>query len=130
MDPIVLPGGDPRLESEIEVTRNGALHFRAPADGARVAVYGPYVTLPAGEYRIELSLAVEERTSGDMIVELCRQKARVRMYARRCFPWELDRGLIRISYPFGQSVEDLEIRLIVPAGFAGSITQLAISRKN
>lgn len=130
MDPIVISGGDPRLESEIEVTRDGLLHFRAPAEGARVAVYGPYVTLPAGEYRIELSFAVAERTPGDVIVELCRQKARTRLYARRCFPWELDRELIRIAYPFGQPVEDLEVRLIVPAGCAGSITQLTISRKN
>lgn len=130
MDPMVFAGGDPRLESEIEVLRDGALHFRAPAEGARVAVYGPYVTMPAGEYRIELSLAVKERTAGDMIVELCRQKARVKMYVRRCFPWELDRGLIRIAYPFAQTVEDLEVRLIVPAGCAGSITRLAISPKD
>jgi hypothetical protein len=129
MDPLVFPGSDPRLESEIEVARDDALHFRAPADGARVAVYGPYASLPAGEYRIELSLAVSEATPGDVVIELSRQKARAKMYARRCFSWELDRGLIQISYPFNQPVEDLEVRLIVPAGCTGSIAQLRISKR-
>lgn len=128
MDVVVFSGADRRLESEIEVGRDDALHFRAPADGAKVAVYGPYVALPPGEFRIELTFAIEQRAPGDVIIELCLQKARVKLYVRRCFPWELDNGLVRISYPFSQGVEDFEVRLIVPADFAGSIKQLSISK--
>ena len=64
MDAIVISGADPRLESEIETGRDDALHFRSAADGEHYAVYGPYLALPAGRYRIELGLTVDARATG------------------------------------------------------------------
>ena len=132
MDAIVLSGADPRLESEIETGRDSALHFRSAADVDRgvdqYAVYGPYLALPAGRYRIELELTVDARATGKVGVELCHSGARVRLYDRTCFEWELARGVVRVSYPFEQPVENLEVRLRVPGGFAGSIRQLSFQR--
>jgi hypothetical protein len=128
MDAIVISGADPRLESEIETGRDDALHFRSAADGEHYAVYGPYLALPAGRYRIELGLTVDARATGRVAIELCHSGARVRLYDRPCFEWELARGFIRISYPFEQAVENLEVRLRVPNGFAGSVRQLSIQR--
>ena len=128
MDAIVISGADPRLESEIETGRDDALHFRSAADGEHYAVYGPYLALPAGRYRIELGLTVDARATGKVAIELCHSGARVRLYDRPCFEWELARGFIRISYPFEQAVENLEVRLRVPNGFAGSVRQLSIQR--
>ena len=128
MDAIVISGADPRLESEIETGRDDALHFRSAADGEHYAVYGPYLALPAGRYRIELGLTVDARATGRVAIELCHSGARVRLYDRPCFEWELARGLIRVSYPFEQPVENLEVRLRVPGGFAGSIRQLSFER--
>ena len=128
MDAIVISGADPRLESEIETGRDDALHFRSAADGEHYAFYGPYLALPAGRYRIELGLTVDARATGRVAIELCHSGARVRLYDRPCFEWELARGFIRISYPFEQAVENLEVRLRVPNGFAGSVRQLSIQR--
>lgn len=125
MSAIAISGSDPRLESEIEIGREEALHFRAPADRERYALYGPYLSLPAGRYRIELIFTVEVRTAGKVAIELCHSGARMRLYQRHCFEWELTSGLIRVSYPFEQAIENLEVRLLVPAGFAGSIRNLS-----
>jgi len=128
MDAIVLLGADPRLESEIETGRDSALHFRSASDVDQYAVYGPYLALPTGRYRIELELTVDARATGRVGIELCHSGARVRLYDRPCFEWELARGVIRVSYPFEQPVENLEVRLRVPGGFAGAIRQLSFRR--
>jgi len=128
MDTIVLSGADPRLQSEIEIRRDKVLHFKSAADVDQYAVYGPYLALPTGRYRIELELTVEARAPGRVGIELCHSGARVRLYDRPCFEWELERGVIRVSYPFEQPVENLEVRLRVPGNFAGSIRQLSFQR--
>jgi hypothetical protein len=128
MNAIVISGSDPRLQSEIETGREEALHFVTPADGEHYALYGPYVSLPAGRYRIELTATIEARTTGKVAIELCHSGARVCLYRRHCFEWELTSGLIRVSYPFEQVVENLEVRLRVPAGFAGSVKSLSFQR--
>jgi hypothetical protein len=128
MDAIVLTGADTRLESEIETGRDKELHFKSASDVDQYAVYGPYITLPTGRYRIELELAVAGRATGRVGIELCHSGARIRLYDRPCFEWELARGVIRVSYPFEQPVENLEVRLRVPGGFAGSIRQLSFQR--
>ena len=120
-------GSDPKLELEVEIGRSDALHFKAPANGRRIALYGPYITLPPGHFQFELAFAIDERTSGEVTIELCHKQAKTKLYSRNCFAWELDAGLIRISYPFTEGVEGLEVRLIVPAGFAASIKQLSFS---
>jgi hypothetical protein len=123
---ITILGSDSRLESEIESGRDEALHFKAPAAESRLALYGPYAALPPGHFRIELLFGISERGSGDISIELIHRKAALRLYTRTVFAWEVDRGLIRMSYPFEKAVEDLEIRLRVPPNCAGSIKQLSI----
>jgi hypothetical protein len=127
-DPIVLAGSDPRLESEVETGRDDCLHFRAPPDGGRVALYGPYIDLPPGTFRIELGFKVSERTPGPVTIELRHRGASAMLYTRTCFEWELGPGLIRISHPFEHGVEGLEVRLVVPPGFAGAIRQLSVAQ--
>lgn len=125
-DPIVLAGADPRLESEIQVVRDDLLHFRAPPDGGRVALYGRYLDLSPGTFRIELSFSVSERTPDPVTIELCHSRASAVLYARTCFEWALVPGLIRISQVFARGVKGLEVRLIVPPGFAGATRQLSV----
>lgn len=127
-DLTVYSGADPRLESEILTHRDNVLHFLAPADGARVALYGPYIDLPPGLFRIELDFTVKERAPGQVTLELCRSGASVKIYTRTCFDWELEAGRIRLCIPFDDGVEGLEIRLIVPANFSGAIRQLSFAR--
>jgi hypothetical protein len=124
---IVITGADPRLNSEFEVGRSETLLFRAPFDSQCVALFGPHIDLPAGHYRFELDFEVQERTPGRVVVELCNKFARKKFYVRPCLAWELDEGRIRISFGFGDAVTGLELRLIVPPGFAGAVKSLRIS---
>jgi hypothetical protein len=125
-EPIRISGSDRRLESEIESGRDEVLHFKAPETESRLALYGPYAVLPAGHYRLELQFSISQRASGDISIELCHRKTALVLYTRTVFPWEVERGLIRISFPFKQSVQDLEVRLRVPPNCEGSIKQLSI----
>src|SRR5258708_3946264 len=97
---ITILGSDACLESEIELKRDDALHFRASADGSRRALYGPYIGLPAGHFEIQLTFIVKERTPGQVNIELCHKQGRLQLYLRYCFEWELEAGLVKISYPF------------------------------
>ena len=134
-----IAGSEGRLESEIEtgrdevgyseVGRTGALHFRAPPGSRRVAVYGPYLDLPAGHYRFELKFHIQQRSDGAFTIELCDMSARHKHYVRPCFDWELDAGCIRLSFSFEQGVEGLEVRLVVPGDCAGSIERLEVSHR-
>ncbi len=125
-EPILISGSDRRLESEIESGRDEALHFRAPETESKLAVYGPYASLPAGHYRLKLLFALKEQTSTGLSIDLCHRKAALVLYNRMVFPWEVEQGLIRISYPFKEPVQDLEVRLRVPPNCEGSIKQLSI----
>jgi hypothetical protein len=127
-EPMLIAGSDGRLESEIGAGRDEVLHFKAPETESRLAVYGPYASLPAGRYRLELQFSLSERASGEISVELCHRKAALTIYRRPVFAWEVERGFIRISYPFEQPVQDLELRLRVPPHCEGSIRQLSIGR--
>ena len=129
-DLIVLAGSDPRLESEAESGRDHFLHFSAPPDGGRVALYGPYLDLPPGNFRVELAFSVTKRTPGPVKIELCHRGASVILYRRTCFDWELGPGLIQIAQSFERGVEGLEVRLMVPPGFAGAIHQLSVVQLN
>lgn len=126
-EPIILSGSDRRLESEIEFGRDEALHFQAPEAESKLALYGPYASLPAGHYRLELRFSISERASGNISVELYRPQTV--LYSRIVFPWEVERGFISISYPFEHAIQNLEIRLRVPPRCEGSIKQLSIQQQ-
>lgn len=125
---LVFDGSSQRLESEILVKRNSALHFKAPPGGTRFALYGPYVALQPGRYRFELQASVEEAGDRDVHIQLCVNKANLILYSRRCFRWEISARRIRVSFPFETPVEDLEVRLRVPGGSSGTIDCLLISQ--
>jgi hypothetical protein len=125
-----IAGSDPRLQSEIEVERGARLRFRAPPEGSRVAVYGPYVDLPRGHYRFDMAFTIEQRTEGPVSIELCDRSAKRKFYVRRCLACELDVGHIRVSCLFDHAIERLEMRLIVPAAFSGWIERLTISERD
>lgn len=46
---------------------------------------------------------------------------------RRCFEWELRRGLIQISYALLDPTEAFELRMYAGAGFEMSVNRLVIS---
>jgi hypothetical protein len=123
--PVVVTGSDPRLQSEYGARRADALVVSGVAgDGHRV-LYGPHVPVPPGVARFELTFEMQNRGRGLISVDLA--NAGEGFYLRRCFEWELQRGLIRISYPFVQSMPTVELRLYAGPGFEASFRSLAIT---
>jgi hypothetical protein len=125
-----IPGADPRLRSKYGMRRGDTLHIAGLPEGQSHVLYGPYVPLAPGLYKFELRLRVEERGAGRVFVEICHREGDVELYCRACFEWEISAGLIQVSYPLKQAVEDIEVRLSAGHGFQATIEQLAIVRQS
>ena len=124
--PIVISGSDCRLQSRCGTREGGYLHIHdVPGAGCRI-LYGPHLTLPAGHYRFQLKFILHSRGDGLVTVDLSRSGGRREFYLRRCFEWELNRGIIRISYQFQCITEAFEFRLYAGRGFEISVDQLSI----
>jgi hypothetical protein len=123
---MTIPGHDSRLQSQYGVRRQYGLYISGiPGPGYRV-LYGPHLSLPPGLFRFELSFEVETRGMGMLTVDLTQAGGHRDFYMRRCFEWELHRGLIRISYPFRQATNGFELRLYASDGFAMLVKQLDV----
>jgi ubiquinone/menaquinone biosynthesis C-methylase UbiE len=127
-DPIVISASDPRLMSQIGTKEGAFLNVEAPG-GRRhrhFAVFGPYLNLPKGNYRAEFKLAAKEPWLEGTTFDVCCSRGKVELYSRRCTADEMATGYIRGEFSLTQGVEDLEVRLLVPGGFAGSIEHLSL----
>lgn len=126
--PLIILGPDPRLQSEYGTRDKGVLQISGVPDEGRRILYGPHISLPPGLFRFELSFDLEARGTGLVTVDLTRAGGHRDFYLRRCFEWELQRGLIRISHALPQPTERFELRLYAGAGFTMSVKQLTVVR--
>jgi len=126
---ISLCGSDPRLQSPYGERKGDFLSIAdVPAAGHRI-LYGPHVSLPAGHYRFELRFKLQCRGEGLVTVDLSRSGGHREFYLRRCFEWELKRGLIRISHALGAFTDAFELRLYAGKGFKACIERLQITTR-
>lgn len=125
---LILLGSDPRLQSEYGTREKDVLRIAGVPDEGRRILYGPHVSLPSGLFRFELSFDLEARGTGMVTVDLTRAGGHRDFYLRRCFEWELQRGLIRISHALPQSTDRFELRLYAGTGFVIAVKQLAVFR--
>lgn len=125
---LVIPGSDSRLQSEYG-TRDGdlLLILGIPDQGRRI-LFGPHISLPPGLFRFELSFDLRARGTGMVTVDLTRAGGHRDFYLRRCFEWELQRGLIRISHALPQPTDRFELRLYAGMGFEMAVKHLAVFR--
>jgi hypothetical protein len=125
---LTIDGKDETLRSELCSARTDSLHFRAPADRRRYALYGPYLPLPAGCYKFDLFARIGQKYGESVRVDLCHKKGGLILYSRPCFSWELGAERIHISYSLLTDIDDFEFRLSVSMGVSGSIYRLVIRR--
>ena len=123
-----IPGTDPRLQSEYGTRDENLLRISGIPDQGRRVLYGPHISLPPGLFRVELSFDLEVRGTGMVTVDLTRAGGHRDFYLRRCFEWELQRGLIRISHALPQPTDRFELRLYAGTGFVMAVKQLAVFR--
>ncbi len=126
--PLIILGSDPRLQSEYGTRDKGVLRISGVPDEGRRILYGPHISLPPGLFRFELSFDLEARGTGLVTVDLTRAGGHRDFYLRRCFEWELQRGLIRISHALPWPTERFELRLYAGTGFVIVVTQLVVFR--
>lgn len=126
--PLVILGSDPRLQSEYGARDKGLLCISGIPDHGRRILYGPHISLPPGLFRFELTFVMEARGTGMVTVDLTRTGGHRDFYLRRCFEWELQRGLIRISHALPQPTDRFELRLYAGMGFVMAVKQLAVFR--
>lgn len=128
LDSIVVLGSDIRLQSQYGTRSGHGLRIsEIPGPGYRI-LYGPHLSLSAGHYRFELMFDMEARGEGNVTVDLSHSGGHRDFYMRRCFEWELKRGVIRISYHLRQAIDAFELRLYAGTGFELLVKQLAIGR--
>lgn len=125
---LIIPGSDPRLQSEYGTRDGDLLRISGMPDQGHRILHGPYIILPSGRFRFELSFDLEARGEGMVTVDLTRAGGHREFYLRRCFEWELQRGLIRISHHLPQPIDRFELRLYAGAGFVIVVRQLAVFR--
>ncbi|WP_296340624.1 hypothetical protein [Reyranella sp.] len=126
--PLVIAGSDPRLQSEYGTRDKNLLRISGIPDHGRRILFGPHISLPPGLFRFELSFDLEARGSGMVTVDLTRAGGHRDFYLRRCFEWELQRGLIRISHHLLQATDRFELRLYAGVGLGMAVKQLTVFR--
>lgn len=125
---MIIPGSDPRLQSEYGTRDGDLLRISGIPDQGRRVLFGPHISLPPGLFRFELSFDLEARGMGMVTVDLTRAGGHRDFYLRRCFEWELQRGLIRISHALPQPTDRFELRLYACTGFVMAVKHLAVFR--
>lgn len=125
---LIIPGSDPRLQSEYGTRDGEMLRISGMPDQGRRVLYGPHISLPPGLFRFELFFDMEARGTGMVTVDLTRAGGHRDFYLRRCFEWELQRGLIRISHALPQPIDRFELRLYAGTGFVMAVKQLTVFR--
>lgn len=125
---LIISGSDPRLQSEYGTRDKDLLRISGIPEQGRRILFGPHISLPSGLFRFELSFDLEARGTGMVTVDLTRAGGHRDFYLRRCFEWELERGLIRISHALPQPTDRFELRLYAGAGFVMAVKQLTVFR--
>lgn len=125
---LIIPGSDPRLQSEYGARDGELLRISGMPDQGRRVLFGPHISLPTGLFRFELCFDLEARGTGMVTVDLTRAGGHRDFYLRRCFEWELQRGLIRISHALPQLTDRFELRLYAGTGFVMAVKHLAVFR--
>ena len=125
---LAIPGSDSRLQSEYGARDGSLLRISGMPDQGRRILYGPHISLPPGLFRFELSFELEARGTGMVTVDLTRAGGHRDFYLRRCFEWELQRGLIRISHALPPPIDRFELRLYAGTGLVMAVKQLEVFR--
>jgi len=96
--------------------------------GAGVGLYGPYIDLPQGRYRASVEMDPDCETHGTVLVEVCTNFARHRIWSATFDLAALPkrRRQIRFTFSVDAAAVQCEVRLHCPAGTSAVITGLEI----
>ncbi len=126
--PTVIPAKDPRLVSMIGVKTGEVMTVNAPGPASEnsYAMFGPYIGLPKGSFRAELTVDTRAMPpEGVVHIDVCCERGTIILEARPCTAEELERGVIHLDFSTPTRVAEVEVRLLVPGGYSGDIKQLS-----
>jgi SAM-dependent methyltransferase len=120
-EPMTIAASDPRLTSQVGGLVGNVIEFAAPTDSGGYAVYGPYITLPAGSYTAEL--VIETHTKGRLLMDVVSDGGALIAASEVA----VNGGALIASCDFAldRTTDLIEARLFVPPRFAGSVSGLS-----
>lgn len=116
-EPMIFQASDSRMHTQIGVKDGNRIRIDT-ADGG-YALFGPYISLPAGQYRAEIELENGQSFAGEAMIDVCIEMGSIVSAA----PFT-DRPAC--SFTLSENSSRVEVRLIVPAGFKADLRQLTI----
>jgi 2-polyprenyl-3-methyl-5-hydroxy-6-metoxy-1,4-benzoquinol methylase len=117
--PMVIPGDDPRLKSMIGQQANGVLKVATPgAQSDRFyALFGPYVALARGRYRVDIEIENRAYRPGKMILDVAHSQGAVRPAVQEIGSDALMRQkTFSMEFEMDRHATDVEFRIEVPGG--------------
>ena len=99
--------------------------FRLDAAPAGFALFGPYLSLPAGSYEAEILFDPDEPVRGAAVADVARDAGSVVVQDRVTFDGETG-VVIRLAWMLAEPAAQVEVRLRNEAGFTGSIVGLRV----
>jgi SAM-dependent methyltransferase len=120
------PANDPALRTDVGIREDDAIAFYNAAPGT--ALFGPYISLPAGRYVARLRFAAASERRGQATLDVCAAAGAQRLAAR-----DIDAALLPGPQPiaelaFGSASElhEIEVRLFCAGGFTARIESVEI----
>jgi ubiquinone/menaquinone biosynthesis C-methylase UbiE len=126
-EPIVIQANDARLSSLIGSKTGEVLEVEAPkgSGSSHFAMFGPYIGLPKMRFQAAITIDTKTRSSGPLTIDVCHDAGAKVLSTKLCSEQEIAEGTIRIDFEPTERAKDLEVRLQVPGGYVGTITQLS-----
>ncbi|MBV8890318.1 MAG: hypothetical protein JO267_01915 [Alphaproteobacteria bacterium] len=114
------------MRTVIGTRRDDAI--RIAADHSGVALYGPYIPLPAGDYSAVLTFARNAPCRGSAIMDVCADKGKRILGTSTIAAAEIaEHGMTgTIDFSSADPLTEVEVRLVSHGGFAGDIERLEI----
>jgi hypothetical protein len=116
------------MRSQVGGSSGGLLEINAPGDASNryFGLFGPYVNLGEGRYRVVLKLSVNKPHPDGVEFDICCDGGAIQLSSRHCTPADFGAGLICGEISVSKRITDLEVRLNVRGGFVGTVERVSI----
>jgi 2-polyprenyl-3-methyl-5-hydroxy-6-metoxy-1,4-benzoquinol methylase len=122
---LVFHAADPRLSSQCGSRSGDTFEISNEGSSDAYGLFGPYVTLPTGKFRLDLDLLATAEFAGNVTFDICCNGGQV-LYSDQLAYAKLQDGKVQVDFAVEKRAEDLEVRLLVPGGFRGRFHQLSL----
>ena len=117
-------GSDPRLKTQVGIRRGKSIETTG---NKGVFLYGPYLSLPAGDYQVRLHGRIRKLGTSTLTMEATAHFGNQILGTHAFDPAHSDGLIAEMEFHISSAVAEVEFRLWVPAGCEMSINKLEVS---